>query len=293
MLPAPGSPGHADHSRCTRLVIFATLLATLWSLTGGQPAAAAPPDILLAHAPVAPSVARPYCGRYMLQRAMPAGPLQGATLVLVLNAQHRLQGLLALTWRGIHGRQTSQVADLDRFQLGLAGQLIGAIQDWRSRAQLGVLVIRRTTPGALIGQIIIEDARYPTHWRSMRPAPAASPALTPSVYTVAQIVRQPAHLARLLGGRLLLVRGVIWGCEAGVAGTGRCLNIQPVLVDPHTGARMPAILGLPVHGAPIQHIRWGRLAIYRAHLVTRRTSGGYALALPDTDAARIYEQGHG
>jgi hypothetical protein len=91
------------------------------------------------------------------------------------------------------------------------------------------------------------------------------PATRPPVYTVARIVRGPAHLARLLGGQLLLVRGVIWGCEAGVAGPGtRCLSLQPVLVDPRTGARMAVILDLPVRGAPIQHIRWGRPTTYRA-----------------------------
>jgi hypothetical protein len=56
---------------------------------------------------------------------------------------------------------------------------------------------------------------------------------------------------------------------------------------------MAVILEPPVRGAPIQHIRWGRLATYRTRLVARRASGGYALALPDTDAATIYEQGHG
>lgn len=128
---------------------------------------------------------------------------------------------------------------------------------------------------------------------SARGAQAAPPATKPPVYTVAQVVRQPAHLARLLGGRLLVL-GVIWGCDAGVAGTGtRCISTQPVLVDPRTGARMAVILDPPARGSPIQHIRWGRLATYRARLVARRTHGGYALALPDTDAALIYEQGHG
>lgn len=294
MTSAPGSRDHAVHLQLTRLVILATLLlAAHWSLTAGQPAAAAPPDLLLAHAPVAPSVARPYCGRYALQRAMPVGRLRGATLLLVLTAQHRLQRLLALTWRGVHGRQTSQVADLDSFHLGLAGQLIGAIQDRRSHTQLGVLIIRRTTPGALIGQIILADARYATRWRTVGGAPDTSPAAMPPVYTVAQIARQPAQWARLLGGRLLLVRGIVWGCEAGVAGTGtRCISIQPVMVDPRTGARMAVTLDPPTRGAPIQHIRWGWLATYRARLVARRT-GGYALALPDADAALLYEQGHG
>jgi hypothetical protein len=108
---------------------------------------------------------------------------------------------------------------------------------------------------------------------SARGAQAAPPATRPPVYTVAQIVRQPAHLARMLSGRLLLMRGVIWGCEAGVAGPGtRCLSLQPVLVDPRTGARMAVILEPPASRAPIQHIRWGRLATYRARLVARSAS---------------------
>jgi hypothetical protein len=295
MTPTPGSPGRAVHPRRTRLVILATLLlAAFCSLPASRPVAAAPPDILLARYPVAPSVARPYCGRYKLQWASPAEPLRGATLVLVLNAQHRLQGVLAMMWRGVRGRRASQLADLADFHLGLTGQLVGAIQGRRSNAQLGVLILWRTTAGALIGQIILADARYATHWRRVSGAQAAPHATRPPVYTVSQIMRQSAHLARMLSGQLLLVRGVIWGCEAGMAGTGtRCLSLQPVLVDSQTGARMGVILEPPVRGAPIQHIRWGRLATYRARLVARSASGGYALALPDTDAALIDAQGHG
>lgn len=120
-----------------------------------------------------------------------------------------------------------------------------------------------------------------------RPAPAA-------VYSVARIAHDPARFAHQLSGHWLLVRGVVWGCDAvmEIPG-GRCMSLRPLIVDPVTGARLPVILSLDRDAGPRQHLRWGRLATYRARIVHVVSTGGYAVDLPDTDAAETYEQGRG
>jgi hypothetical protein len=53
------------------------------------------------------------------------------------------------------------------------------------------------------------------------------------------------------------------------------------------------ILSSSRHTSLVQHLRWGQLAVYRARIVGMPSTGGYAVDLPDTDAAETYEQGRG
>lgn len=119
------------------------------------------------------------------------------------------------------------------------------------------------------------------------------PAQAP-VYSVARIARHPARFAHQRAGHWLLVRGVVWGCDADMETVGRrCMSLRPLIVDPATAIGLPVVLSLDRDAGPLQHIRWGRLATYRARVVGMPFTGGYAVDLPDTDAATTYEQGRG
>src|SRR5579862_9695430 len=117
---------------------------------------------------------------------------------------------------------------------------------------------------------------------------AAQPAQAPE-YSVAQIARDPARFTHHLSGQWLLVRGVVWGCDADMEGPGRrCISIQPLIADLATGSRLPVILGLDGNAFSLQHVRWGRPATYYARIVRISSTGEYAVDLANTDAARIY-----
>jgi hypothetical protein len=125
-------------------------------------------------------------------------------------------------------------------------------------------------------------------------AHAASPPAQTPVYSVAQLMRDPGRFAHQPSGQWLLVRGVVWGCDADLEIPGRrCMSLRPLIVDPATGAHLPVVLSQDRDACPLQHVRWGRLATYCARVVHVAFTGGYAVDLPDTDAARIYEHGRG
>ena len=160
----------ANTLRIRLFLPLALLLAALGSQAGFRPAAAASPDLATQLNLLTPALARPYLGCYQLRRVTRGAPLDSSTMVLSMNVQGHLQGLLEAMGTDARGGRTSWLVDLANFHFSRAGQLTGDVLGQGFTLRLGRLALNRERNGDLAGQLTLGHATYAAWWHRMATA---------------------------------------------------------------------------------------------------------------------------